>query len=72
MGGGGGGVEKISILMGQMVLRIKSTLSQRFFKDFDERFLEHYWRLLRKYFSLCKGEMCTLKKVKGLEKALNQ
>ena len=46
----------------------KSTPSQLFFKDFDERFLEHYWWLLQKYLSLCKGEILHSEKSQRLWK----
>ena len=50
----------------------KSTPSQVFFKDFGERFSEHPSRLLRNISLPAKMKIYTLKKAKGLEKALNQ
>ena len=46
----------VKLFISSLKLKRKLTSSQVLFKDFDERFLEHHWQLLRKYLSLCKGE----------------
>ena len=42
-----------------------------FFKDSAERFLEYPWGCCENIFFFAKETICTLKKVEGLENALN-